>query len=57
MILEIRNRPEGQRYLMSETVNVKEICAPEMLHLYIRLYMGDLCIGFPDDTLAISEHI
>ena len=53
MILQIRNRPEGQGYLMSETVNVKEICAPEMLHLYIRLYMDDLCISLPDDAIRV----
>ena len=51
MILQIRNRPEGlgQGYLTSETVKVKEICAPEMLYLYIRLNMGESCIGFLND--------
>ena len=51
MILQIRNRPGGQGYLMFETVNVKEICAPEMLYLYIRLNMDDLCIGLPNDMI------
>ena len=53
MILQIRNRPEGlgQGYLTSETVKVKEICAPEMLYLYIRLNMDDLCIGLPNDMI------